>query len=328
MVLLLNREVIERVLSMEDAIDTVEAAFGELASGSVDMPQRLTIADAERAGTVLCMPAYLKGMGALGVKTVTVYKNNPEGHNLPTVLATVTLLDQETGSTLSVMDGGFLTALRTGAASGVATKYLARKDARVAGVFGAGAQARTQLWATCTVRDIERAVVHSVDSESVKRAFAERMSEKLNIEVEIAQSGREVVEKADVLCLATTSAGPIIDGDWLRPGTHINGVGSHSPGAREIDTKTIVNSKIVCDLTSACLAEAGDLMMPVQEGALSPDGIYGDLGELVLGTKEGRESSDEVTLFKSVGLAIQDSSVALAAYTRARDLGLGVEFQF
>ena len=328
MALLLNRGAVQQLLTMEECIELVEKAFAELAQGTAVMPQRVAVTDAEHNGWYAFMPAQLRGMGALGIKAVTVYKDNPAKYDLPSTLATVILLDGETGKATSVMDGGYLTAMRTGAVAGVATRYLARQDARVAGVLGTGVQARTQVWAMTIARNIEKAVCHSVDPPEAQQAFARDMSQQLGIPVEVAGTAREVVEASEVLALTTTSREPIIDGDWLKPGTHVNGIGSHAPGVREMDTKTIVKAKLVCDQTAACLAEAGDLQIPIEEGAYSPDRIHGELGELVTGTKPGRENDDEITVFKSVGLSIQDISVAHLVYQKARQQGIGTEFEF
>ncbi len=328
MSLLLNRDTIQGLLSMSDTMAILERAFGELAAGDAVMPQRTAVADSDHNGWYAFMPAQLKGMGALGVKAVTVYKDNPSKFNLPSTLATIILLDGETGKTISVMDGGFITAMRTGGVSGLATKYLARKDAKTAGVLGMGVQARAQCEGMAAARDFESILCFSMDSDEAKAAFAADMSAQLGIPVNIAGSVREVVESVDVLALATTAATPIVDGDWLPAGLHINGIGSHAPGVRELDTTSIVKSKIVCDQVAACLAEAGDIMTPIEEGALSETDIYGELGELITGAKPGRENDEEITLFKSVGLSIQDMSTAYYVYQQAVEQGVGTEFEF
>lgn len=328
MALLLDRQTIMGLLDMDKMIEILERAFGELASGSAVMPQRTAVADGDVNGWYAFMPAQLKSMGALGVKAVTVYKDNPSSHSLPATLATIALMDSQTGQTVAVMDGGYITAMRTGAVTGLATKYLARANSTVAGVMGAGVQARAQLWGMAAGANLDRAVVFSLDSPEAQRAFADDASEMLGIPVEIAGSGRELVESVDILSLATTATTPIIDGDWVKPGLHINGIGSHAVGVRELDTKTVVKSKLVCDQVDACLVEAGDVMMPIEEGALDPADIYGEIGELITGAKTGRESDDEVTLFKSVGLSIQDISAAHYVYQRALKEGVGTEFAF
>ena len=175
---------------------------------------------------------------------------------------------------------------------------------------------------------MEKALVFSLDPPEVQKAFAGETSEMLGMPIEVAASGRELVESVDILSLATTATTPIMDAGWIKPGLHINGIGSHAVGVRELDTATVVKSKLVCDQVDACLAEAGDIQIPIEEGALNPDDIYGEIGELITGAKAGRESDDEVTLFKSVGLSIQDISAAHYVYQRALEEGVGTEFAF
>ena len=328
MALLLDRKTIQGLLDMNSMIEILEKAFGELASGSAVMPQRTAVADSDVNGWYAFMPAQLKSMGALGVKSVTVYKDNPAAHSLPATLATIVLMDDRTGQTMAVMDGGYITAMRTGAVTGLATRYLARTNSKVAGVMGAGVQARTQLWGMASGASLERALVYSLDPPDAQKAFVDDASELIGVPVEVASGGQELVQSVDILSLATTATTPIIDGSWVQPGLHINGIGSHAVGVREIDTMTVVSSKLVCDHVDACLAEAGDIQIPIEEGALSPDDIYGEIGELITGAKPGRESDDEVTLFKSVGLSIQDISAAHYVYQRALEEGVGTEFAF
>jgi len=326
--LLLSRSDVEKALSMADAIGLVERGFVEFGAGGVDMPQRAVIFVPEHDGVAGFMPALVREMGALAIKTVTAFKGNPK-KGLPTIFGTVTLLDMDTGIPLSIMDGGYLTAVRTGAASGVATKYLAKKDARVATIFGAGVQGRTQLEAICTVRDIEEVRVVDKDPQAAER-FVKEMSGHgpMPVTVRVVASPKDALAGADVVATATTSPSPIFDGDDLSPGVHINGVGSHAPKARELDTRTVVRSKIVCDSVAACLVEAGDLLIPIEEGALNKSDIHGGLAEVISGQLPGRQSNEEITLFKSVGLAFQDAATALETYKKAKAMGLGTEFQF
>jgi ornithine cyclodeaminase/alanine dehydrogenase len=322
MTLILNRQDVMTVLQMKDCIDVLERAFTELSNGSAVLPLRIGIPGAE--GINLYMPAYLKQMNALACKVVSVYKNNPQKHNLPTTIGKVLLQDAETGDVLSIMDGGYLTAVRTGAVSGLATKYLARQDNnQVAAIFGAGVQAQMQLWGVFEARSISRALVYDLFPEAAEK-FAQTMSQKLGIPVEICVSAEEMLI-ADILCTATSSATPIFNGAHVKPGTHINGIGSHSPKARELDTAIIQRSLLIADSREACLNEAGDIMLPIQAGAITPEHIYADLGEIVTGKKPARTSNDQITLFKSNGLAIQDAATARLVYEKAREAGLGLE---
>jgi ornithine cyclodeaminase/alanine dehydrogenase len=324
MVLILKRQDVESVLQMGDSIDILERAFAELSAGTAILPLRIGITAPE--GLSLYMPAYLQGMNALACKVVSVYKKNPEKHGLPTTIGKVLLQDPETGDVLCMMDGGYLTAMRTGAVSGLATRLLAREDpGQVAAIFGAGVQARMQLWAVCEARDVRRAMVYDVRPEAAGE-FAQAMGAKLGIPVQVAQDADEMLE-ADIICTATSSPTPIFDGTQVKPGTHINGIGSHSPGARELDSAIVARSLLIADSREACLNEAGDVMLPIQEGAITADHIHAELGEIVAGQRPARTSASQITLFKSNGLAIQDAATALLVYQKAREAGLGVEVE-
>ena len=325
---LLSRSDVMQVLDMESTISILEKAFHDFATGNADMPQRTPIRAPEHAGLALFMPAYLKGMGALGAKIGTGYPNNPSKYELPTVLGTLLLLDEKTGAPIAIMDAGYLTAMRTGGVAGLATKVLAREDAKIHTMFGTGGMARTHAWAVDRARDIETLILCSIDPPEKKAAFAESLKEVVRSEIVIADDFGEAVGKADVVTLITSAKDPIVQGDWFTPGTHINGVGSHAPAMRELDTATVVKSKVICDLVDACKAEAGDFMVPVQEGAWSWDQCHGSLGDVIAGKLTGRENADEITLFKSVGLAIQDISTAYAVLARATEADVGSEFTF
>lgn len=323
MPLLLSRDDVTKVLDMADCMEVVEKAFAELASGSAVLPLRINITPP--GGLALYMPAYLKEMGALACKVVTVYKDNPKKHNMPTTIGKVLLQDPATGDVICIMDGGYLTAVRTGAASGVATKYLARDDrGQVAGIFGAGVQAKMQLWAVAVARDIAKAYVYDVSADAAEK-FVSEMSSKLKLEVSRADSPDEILEHADIICTATSSPTPIFDGGKIREGTHVNGIGSHTPKARELDTAIIKRSKLIADSYEACLNEAGDIMIPIQEGAIDKSHMYAELGEVITGKKASRTDDKEITLFKSNGLAIQDVATAKLVYDKAIDSGIGTE---
>ena len=324
MVLILKREDVVSVLEMKDCIDILDKAFAEFANDTAVLPLRIGITAPE--GLSLYMPAYLKEMNALACKVVSVYKKNPQKHNMPTTIGKVLLQDPETGDVLSVMDGGYLTAMRTGAVSGLATRLLAREDkGQVAGIFGAGVQAQMQLWAVCEARDVSEALVYDV-VPGAAATFAATMSDKLGIPVKAVDTVDPLYD-ADIICTATSSPTPIFDGTKVKPGAHINGIGSHSPGARELDTAIVARSLLVADSYEACLNEAGDIMLPIKEGAITAEHIHADLGEIVIGKKPGRTSPEQITLFKSNGLAIQDAATALLVYEKARAAGLGVEVE-
>ncbi|MCX7833052.1 MAG: ornithine cyclodeaminase family protein [Ignavibacteria bacterium] len=324
MVLILTREDLINILQMSDCINAVEKAFAELANGTAVLPLRIGIKPEN--GLCLYMPAYLKESQALACKVVSVYKDNPVKYKLPTTIGKVLLQNPETGEVVCIMDGGYLTAVRTGAASGVATKYLANKETnKIAGIFGAGVQAKMQLWAVCEVREIKKAIVYDLSEDAVNN-FISEMSNKLNIEIEKAYAPEEVLV-ADIICTATSSSTPIFNGNKLRQGMHINGIGSHSPNARELDTITIKRSLLVGDSTEACFNESGDIIIPLKNGEITQSHFHGELGEIIIGKKPGRTSEDQITLFKSNGLAIQDAATAKLVYDKARELKIGKEIE-
>lgn len=325
MTLLLSRDDVASVLTMPDCIAAVEEAFAALARGEANMPQRAVIKVPEHHGLFLGMPAYLGGdQEALGLKLVTIYPDNPSKHNLATTLGTLMLCDPQTGAVTAIMDAGYLTAVRTGAASGVATRYLARPDAEVCTVFGAGVQARQQLVAVHHVRPLRQAYVIDTSADAAA-AFARDLSLELDVPIEVSTDAEAAVRAADIVVTASSSPTPVLAGDWVQPGTHINNIGSHAPTTRELDTATVVMSYYVADLREANLAEAGDLLIPIEEGALTADHIQANLGDVVNGTRPGRADAQQVTLFKSCGLAVQDVSTAMAVVKAARARGVGTE---
>jgi ornithine cyclodeaminase/alanine dehydrogenase len=323
MPLLLSREMVASLLTMRECIEVVEQAFAELAAGTAIMPLRTTIPSP--GGVSLYMPAFLRGANALACKVVAVFKDNPEQHHLPTTTGTILLQDPATGMVCCILDGAYLTAVRTGAASGVATRHLARSDPdQTAGIFGAGVQARLQLEAVGAVRRLAKAFVYDLDSEAARR-FAGEMSVKLDLEVVAVANAREAV-RADILCTATTSPQPVFAGRDVREGTHVNGIGSHTPDARELDADLIRRAKLIGDSREACFREAGDIILPLREGVITERHFHAELGEIVIGRKPGRVSAQEITVFKSNGLAVQDAAAASLVYRKALAAGVGVPF--
>jgi ornithine cyclodeaminase/alanine dehydrogenase len=309
---------------MKDCISAVEDAFRELENKTAVLPLRTALTPPD--GLSLYMPAYLETMGALACKVVTVYKNNPTRHHMPTTIGKVLLQDPVTGDVICIMDGGYLTAVRTGAVSGVATRYLARQDTgQTAGIFGAGVQAKMQLWGVAETRNIIKTYVYDIADDAVK-AFIKEMGEKLNMEIKKAETPDEVLQ-ADILCTATSSPSPIFDGNLVREGTHINGIGSHTPNARELDTEIVRRSKFIGDSYEACFKEAGDIIIPVNSGEIAKSHFYAELGEIITGKKPARENDAEITLFKSNGLAIQDAATAKLVYDKALEAGKGISVE-
>jgi ornithine cyclodeaminase len=323
---ILTRDDVAKAVNMAEAIETVKKAFIQLSSGKAEMPLRTQVPVEKRKGVTLFMPAYLADSDAMGAKIVSVFPNNQE-RKLPTVHAVVIVVDVETGRPTAVMDGTYLTALRTGAASGVATDLLSRKDARVVAIFGAGTQSRTQLEAICTVRSIEKVWVYDVMPRAAG-AYVEEMKEQgipIPADIFAAESPKQAVSEADVICAATTSSRPVFNNSDLKPGVHINGVGSYTPEMQEIPAPAVVQSKVIVDSRQAALAEAGDLIIAIDGGLISDKHIHGEIGELAAGKISGRESEEETTFFKSVGLAVQDVSVAELVLRRTNELGIGLD---
>ena len=305
---------VRTALPMPKAIDAMRHAYGQLSAGKVTAPPRQHISTDK--GVTLLMPAHLPERSEFGIKIVSVYDGNPD-LGLPRITATVLVLDPATGLPKAIMDGSNLTAIRTGAGGGVAADLLARKDAKTVGLFGAGVQARAQLQAVMAVRNIER--VHLI---SRTKASAQQLATEISAwtdapAVHLVPNPQQVVADADIVICATTSATPLFDGNALRPGTHITAVGTFVPKKREVDTTTIRRTnRIVVDSREACLEEAGDLIIPNAE-------IDAEIGEIVNGDKQGRQSNDEITFFKSVGVAVQDAVAGAVILAEAEAKGLG-----
>ncbi len=324
MALWLTRSHVQSLLSMPDAINAVADAFRLLSVGETIMPLRTNMSVDPHGGSLFAMPAYVGGsIDGLGVKLITFYGDNPRHYGLPAIQGNFVLFDPADGRLLAVMEAGLMTAIRTGASGGVAARHLARPDAAVVTMFGSGAQAPYQLEAVICERPIEKVWVISRNAENASR-FAEEMTEHFGIPVQATSDLEMAVRAADIVITATSGHTPLFDGEWLRPGCHINAVGSHLPTAREVDSRTIQRATVVTDQTSACLAEAGDLVVPLKAGEITQDHIHAEIGAIVAGNKQGRTSADEITFFKSVGLAVQDVAVARLVVEKALAAGVGV----
>ena len=320
MVLVIDAVDVERVLDYPTAIGAVEDAFRDLGSGKAVMPVRLAIRVEPHDGMSSFMPAYLSGKNQLGIKIVSGFQRNKEKFGLPTVVGSILLLDARNGSLMSIIDGTSVTAIRTAAASAVATRHMAREDATTLGIFGAGVQGETHILAIPKVRKISKVLVTSPDVKKCEE-FCARLSVKTGLKIRVALP--KETASSDIVVTATNSKTPVIDGDWVSKGAHVNGIGSHTPATRELDDKIVTSSRVVVDSMEANLKEAGDLLIPIAESRFAKDRIYAELADIVLGRKKGRESQEEITLFKSVGIAIEDISVASAVYERAKALNTG-----
>lgn len=327
--LLLTRADLRRLVPMADAVELMKQAFAELSAGRTVSPLRIVIPIEEHAGDALFMPAHVPAMDALGLKIVSVFKNNPT-RGLPVINALVAAIDPETGVPMAVMDGTYMTALRTGAVSGAATDLLARPESRVLANIGAGAQGVTQIAAVCAVRPIER-VIQFYRTEDKRARFAEALARDwpdLVERVEYTMDADAAVSEADVVCASTSARSPVFSASAVRPGTHVNAVGAYTHDMQELPPDLIVNATVVVDAIEAVLAEAGDLVKPMNDGLCGPEHFSRELGDVAAGRAPGRVSDGELTVFKSVGNAVQDVVVARRAYDRARAEGVGVDFQF
>jgi alanine dehydrogenase len=325
MTLLLNRAELEGILDASSVIDAVERGFADFSGGKVVMPVRTAVRVQDPPGTMLVMPCSLVESRALGTKIVSVFPQNPS-RGLPTIGALYVLLDADSGFPIAVMDAGFITGLRTAAASAVATKYLAREDAKTLGIFGTGVQGIYHALAIPVVRNIEKILVRGSSPEKAQ-AFIDQLKGKVDAEFVVATSADEVAT-ADIVVTGTTQPTPLFEGSILKPGTHVNNVGSHALTTREMDTEAVKRSSVYVDSYDACWAESGDIMIPIEEDAITREHVLGEIGELVAGSKPGRTSADQLTLFKSNGLAFQDAAAAALALERARAAGVGTEFNF
>jgi ornithine cyclodeaminase len=320
----LTKRDIQNAVTMADAIEAVSQAYSQLSRGKTIAPLRTQVPVKDKEAVVLFMPAFLPHSGALGAKIVSVFPQNIPSE-LSTIHAVVLLLDRETGRPTALLDGTYLTALRTGAASGVATDLLARQNSKTVAIFGAGVQGRTQLEAVCTVRDIIKARIYDPSSDRA-RVYASEMRERgdpIPQDISVAQTPEEALQDADIICTATTSWEPVFMDKDLKEGVHINGIGSYTPEMQEVPVQTVLRSKIVVDSMEASLTEAGDLIIPLQDKMLVESDIHGEIGQIATGDILGRESDAEVTFFKSVGLAVQDLATAILALERAEALHLG-----
>lgn len=327
--LVLNKEHIKNIFTMKEAIEADKEAFSFYSQKKAVVPLRTNINVSKYNASSLFMPGYIEELDALGIKIVSVF---PENSKLgkPVVPAQMILLNGNSGEVCCIMDGTYLTQLRTGAASGAATDLLAVEDAKVGALIGTGGQAICQLEAMLASRNLEVVKVYSRNEKKVIDFIEKAKVAFKNYKTEIvaAKSSDEVIENADVITVATTSTKPVFDGRKVKRGAHINGVGSYMPNMQEIDEYTIANAnKIFVDSKEAVLSEAGDFIIPLEKNIIDENKITGELGEVVSKKIKGREHRDDITVFKSVGIAVQDVTTAYKIYKKAIELGIGTEVQ-
>ena len=320
MTLLVGQDDVARLLPMSDCIEAMAAALSALARGDAALPIR-QIVRLPSGGFLGSMPATVGPLGVFGVKALSVFHAN-EGTPFDSHQGAVLLFESAHGRLLAIVDATSVTAIRTAAVSALATRLLAREDARELALLGTGVQARTHLEAIRLVRPLSRVRVFSRDPARV-RAFAERESKAHGIEVAPCASAETAVRGADIVCTVTSSCEPVLRGAWLAAGTHVNVVGAATPECREVDTDAVVRSRVFVDRRESALHEAGDLLIPMREQAITGDHVLAELGELLAGRVAGRRSAEEVTLFKSLGLAIEDVAAAHVVHQNAERQGSG-----
>jgi len=321
----LTADQVRAALPMSEAIEAVGRAAAQLSSGRAVLPLRTVLPTTH--GATLVMPAWLADSEELVVKVVGVHDGNP-ALGLPRILGLVTVFDPVTGAPQAVMDAAALTALRTGAGGGLAAKLLARPNASEVALIGAGAQARSQLEAVLAVRPVRHVRVHA-RRRGPTEAFVASLSERWpELTLTVAPSAAEAVRHADIVIAATTSSTPVFDDRDLAPGAHVTGVGSWQPTQQEIPWRTVARARVFADQREAAWAEAGDLIVALGEGHIGRDHLAGELGELVLGQVVGREDAEQITFFKSVGLAVQDAAAGAAVVRAAEARGIGTVVPF
>jgi ornithine cyclodeaminase/alanine dehydrogenase-like protein (mu-crystallin family) len=311
--LVLDRAAVEHLLPMADCIEAMRHAHVAFSAGRTVMPVRLT-AEFGDTGLLRAMPAWLEDGPALGMKSIT----NFPGHR-PPILATMLLFDAETGRLLALMDGVHLTNVRTAAASAVATQALARPESSRLGLVGAGVQAVGHLEAMAHVLPLEQVSVTARSRESAERFVVEQAPRYPQLE--LCATAR--LGAADVVCTVSSARVPVVTS--LDPGTHLNAVGSHAPAIREIAGEVMRDARVVVDSREATLTECGDCLLPIEAGLFGPEHVSDELGEVLAGTKPGRSSPDEITIYQSCGIAVQDVAAAQLVYDRARSFGIGTE---
>lgn len=319
--ILTQRDVYD-LLPMAECMDVMADTLKTLARGNGVNPLRTMLRFPDATGLLGMMPAFLGSPRSVGIKVVTVMPGN-HGTEYDSHQGMVMLFEVEHGCPLALIDASSITAIRTAAVSGVATKLLARNDAKKLAILGSGVQARTHLEAMHQARKITEVRVWS-RSESRARAFVEREATRYGSTMQVTVSAREAVAEADIICTTTSAREPVLAGAWISPGAHINAVGACLPAFRELDTEAVTGSRLFIDRRESTRSEAGDFLIPKSEGAIDENHILGEIGEILLGQVEGRRSSDEITLFKSLGLAVEDLGAAHHVYQKALKSGTGV----
>jgi alanine dehydrogenase len=323
-ILWLNEEDVVSLLTMDDAIAAVEKAFSEHGAKTTQMPPKPYLYFSRYDGDLRTMPAYLEGMDEAGVKIVNVHPNNRD-KGLPTVMALLVLNSPKTGAPVSIMGATHLTSMRTGAAGAIAARLLARPKSHVVGMIGAGIQARTQLLGLSRLFEIERVIVSNRTVESVK-SFEQDARTFLDCDYQITTNHREACD-CDILVTTTPVRSPVVMEAWVKPGTHINAIGADAKGKQELESILTKKAKVVVD-DMAQAVHSGEVNVPISEGVIRPEDIYAQIGEILVGKKPGRASDQEITIFDSTGLGIQDVATGSSIYRKATKMGFGIKLKF
>jgi ornithine cyclodeaminase/alanine dehydrogenase-like protein (mu-crystallin family) len=318
----ISHDEVVRLLPMADCVDLMADTLATLARGDAVLPLRSMVRNKDQSGILGLMPGYLGSPPRFGLKIVSIFPGN-QGTRYDSHQGAVLLFDPNVGSLLAVIDASAITAIRTAAVSGVATRVLARPDAGDVAILGAGVQAASHLEAMSVVRRLRRVRVWSRDGARA-RDFARRESERHGVDVEVVPSPREAVEGADLLCTTTAAREPIVEGEWIAPGAHVNAVGACFRDTRELDTQAVATARVWVDRLESALAESGDILIPIAEGAFDESHIVGELGDVLIRTASGRASAREVTLFKSLGIAVEDLAAAQRVLDQALAQNAGV----
>ena len=292
------------MLTMQECILVIEKMFRSLANSETTQPLRSLMWLPDRKGLLGMMPGYDKASGVMGIKLISVFHSNRD-KGYPSHQGVVILFDANNGQPLMILDASEITALRTAAASALATKLLSREDSELLSIIGSGEQAERHIESILLVRKIRQINIWSRNEKNATN-LANKIAARYNIPIVVYKTAAEAVRDADIICTVTSSPQPVVSGDWINKGTHINAVGSSTPATRELDTNALLKAKLYTDCYESILNEAGDFLIPKKEGAITDNHIQGDLGEVLLGRKKGRENKDEITLFKSLGIASED----------------------
>ena len=317
----IDARTIRELLTPRAAIDVVDAAMREVSRGNAELPLRWGLRLPNGKGAMGMMPGYLGEPECHGIKLVSLYPDNP-AHGLPSHLGLLVLFESECGRPIALLDGDVVTSVRTAAASAVATRALARPDATVLAVLGTGEQARAHVPAMLAVRDVERIRIWGRNTDKAERV-ARELDAAGAAQVETCSDAKAAVREADIVCTVTSSAEPILFGDWLSPGTHVNLVGSSVPDAREVDTGLVRCARFFVDYRESAFAQAGELLTAISENAVDRNHVLAEIGEVLLGEVEGRSSPADITIYKSLGVAAQDLAAARYVFDTAAAKNLG-----